>query len=148
MRPISDREPVATTTPRAMPLVTSVPLNAMQWRSPSATSSPTGWTRFWTGLEQHDVADNERFAINAAARAVAHYRRTRRQHLAYRVHRLFRLAFLDKADNRIRENDRQNHQRIDRMVEQRRYGGGAEQHVNQDVVEMGQKPEKRIARGW
>ncbi len=51
IRPISLAWPVATTTPRPVPAATSVPLKAMQDRSPSGASSRTGLVDFPTATD-------------------------------------------------------------------------------------------------
>ncbi len=51
MRPISVAAPVATTTPRPAPCVTSVPDHSIGRRSPSAASGPTGSAPFSAGTD-------------------------------------------------------------------------------------------------
>ena len=50
-------------------------------------------------------------------RAAAHHQRREREHLADRVERLLRLAFLDEADDRVDHDHARDHARVDPVPE-------------------------------
>ncbi len=50
------------------------------------------------------------------------------------------LALLNKADQRVDNHHTKNNATVDPVTEQQRDQPGAEQHVNQDIIELRQKP--------
>ena len=97
------------------------------------------------GVQHDDVARHQPFGRDGAARAVAEHRGDRRQHLPDRVHGLFRLAFLDEADDRIDQDDGEDDRRVDGVAEKRGDHGRGEKDVDQDVVELRQEPHERAS---
>ncbi|MCR5872800.1 hypothetical protein LRS10_00495 [Phenylobacterium sp. J426] len=71
-------------------------------------------------LEQDDIARYDQRAVDAYALGLADDGALRRQHLADGIHGLFRPSLLDEADDRIGEDNREDHARVDQMAQ----GGG------------------------
>ena len=97
------------------------------------------------GFQQHHISCHQGVAINRLALAVAQYRCPRGQHAANGRHGLFRLAFLNKADRGVGEDDGQNDRRVDQVAEGCRDHGRPQEHVDQDVVEVQQEAQDRAA---
>jgi hypothetical protein len=87
-------------------------------------------------LEHDDVAGHQCFRGDAAAFAVANHRGLRCQQAPDRVHRRFRLSFLDEADRGVRDDDGEDDDRVEPFTEQRSNDRAGEQHVDQDVVKL------------
>ena len=98
-------------------------------------------------FQQHDVSGNKVFASKRNPFAVPQCRGVRRQHALDRLHGAFGAAFLHKADDGVRNDDRQNDARIDPVSENRGDRRGADQHVNQNIVKMRQEAQERAAFG-
>lgn len=69
----------------------------------------------------------------------------RGQHLADGAHRLFRPAFLDKADGRIGNHNRDDDGGVDEVSEPRGDEGRTEKHIDQHIVKMSQEPKEGTA---
>ena len=63
------------------------------------------------------------------------------------VHRLFRLALLNKTDNGICHHHGQNNAGIDPVIQRCRNHSRADQHINQDVVKLQQETHEGAALG-
>lgn len=90
-------------------------------------------------LQVHDVARHQLTGGQLDTATAADHLRRLREHRLDRRERPFRAAFLDKADQRVDQNDGENDPGIDPVPEERRAGCGQDQDVNQDVVKMPQK---------
>jgi hypothetical protein len=95
--------------------------------------------------EQHQVTGHQVLGLDLLSPAVPHHRGAERKHVADRVERLFRLAFLNEADQRIDQHHAQDHAAIHPVPEGRGDAGGAEQHIDQDIVELKQETSQRAA---
>ncbi len=172
MCPISVPTPAATTTPRPAPPATSVPLKAMQVRSPRGGIGGDGFSgllnrngfagkdsfldpepgrlnqpqiggNLLARLQKHDTTRHHLGVVDAAARAIAQNRGAGRDHLADGLHRLLGAALLDKADHRVGDDNRQDHSRIDHMPETGGDDCGTEKDVDQHIMEMRQEAQDR-----
>ncbi len=56
------------------------------------------------------------------------------------------LPSLDEADDRIGQNDRQDHAGVDPVLQRSRHDRGHEQHMDQHIVELGEEASDRAAR--
>lgn len=70
------------------------------------------------------------------------------EHPLDRFHRLFGAAFLNIADNRVDDNNRQNHTGIHPVLQRSCDAGRRNQYVDQHIVEMRHEPQQRAALGW
>ena len=96
-------------------------------------------------FEQHDVPRHELFRGNHARLAAAHGPRLGGQHVADRIQRLLGLALLDEAEQRVEDDDAEDDRRVEPQVQHQLGEAGAEQDVDQDVVELRQEPHERSA---
>ena len=174
IRPIWVSAAVAVTRPRPVPAAISVPENSIErpvaergilgnrrgalvhghrlagqdrllGLQPARLDQPQIGRHPVARLDQHDVARHQLGRVDALAPPVAQHGRARRQHPADRRHRLFGPAFLDVADHRVDDHHREDHAGVDPVLEQRRDHGRGEQHIDQHVVEMREKPQDRAA---
>jgi hypothetical protein len=97
------------------------------------------------GFQEDDIARNHVRAVDADPSTVAKDRRARGKQLADGAHCSFGAALLDEPDRRIRNDDGEDHRRVGHMPQRRGYGGGAEKHVNEHIVEMGQETKYRVS---
>ena len=65
-----------------------------------------------TSLQNHNVARDNQRTVQALAFTSAQHRGTRGEHLANCLHRLFRPALLDIADDGVGNYDRENNARV------------------------------------
>ena len=169
MRPNSVSAPVATTTPVPRPEATSVPEKAMPSRSPTVAFSDTGVRglvdgdrlagerRLFrpqvlhvdqakvrrdlvAGLEQHDVARDQLVRWDQASLAAAHGPGLCRQHVADRVQGLLGFPFLNEAEQRVKEHYPQNDRRVEPQADHQLDEAGAQQHIDQDIVQLQEEP--------
>ena len=98
-------------------------------------------------LEPHEVAGHEIGNRDAHAPAVAQDAGVRRDHLADRVQRLLRLAFLNEADDGIDQDDGDDHHRIDVVADQSGRDRRRQEEVDQRVVELPQEPPEAMGTG-
>ena len=170
MRPISVRSPVATTTPRPAPAATSVPLNSIERRSPQSGIGGNRSGRLVDGhgfagqnrlfdleaarldepqiggdtvarLDQHQIARHQVDGVNALSSPVTEHGGPWCEHPPDRLHRLFGAAFLNEADHRIDDHHRQDDAGINEMTQHRSHTGRANQHIDEQVVEVRKKPQ-------
>ena len=98
-----------------------------------------------TRFQQHDIAGNKMLAINTDTLTATNYMGTWREHMADRIHCLFRLALLNEADNGVGNNHGQDDTRIGPVTQCRGNQRRAEQHIDENVVEMQQETNQRAA---
>ena len=96
-----------------------------------------------TGFQNDQVARHDLVAGNRPAPSGTQHRRLRSQHVADGLERLFRLAFLDEADDRVHDHHGQDHHGVHQMAQQRRDPRGSKKHRDQQIVELTQKAEQR-----
>ena len=65
------------------------------------------------GFEEHDVARHERLRCDHRSLAVAQGSRLRREHVADRIERLLRPAFLNEAEQSIDDDDAEDDRRVE-----------------------------------
>src|SRR6516225_1894491 len=174
MRPSSVSLPVETTTPVARPDTTMVPENAMLSRSPTVAFAGTASTPFSAGtdfpgkgcffgpqvlrldqaqvggnlvagLQKNNVPRNKLLRSNHAGLATTHRPGLRGQHVANGIQRLLRLALLYESEQRVENDDTKDDRRIDPQVQHQLGESCGKQHVDQDVVELCEKPRKRAS---
>ena len=97
------------------------------------------------GFEQHDVPRHQLVSRDHARLAAARRPGLGREHVANRVERLLGLAFLDEAEQRVEKHDPEDDPRIEPQAEHQLHEGGAEQHVDEDIVELGKEAYERPA---
>ena len=97
-------------------------------------------------LQQHDVAGHQVGPVHRHAPPVAQHGGARGEHAPDRRHRRLGLALLEEADHRIGQHHGQDHAGIDPVLQGPRHHGGAQQDIDQHVVELRQKPQQRPAR--
>ena len=96
-------------------------------------------------FEQHDVARHELIRRQHARRAAAQGPRFGRQHVADRIQRLLRSPLLDEPEQPVDDDDAQNDRGVDPQAQHHLGEARAKQHVDQDVVELGDEPHERPA---
>jgi hypothetical protein len=96
-------------------------------------------------IKENDVARYQVFCCNRQACAAAQHVRVRREHLADRVHRAFGAPFLDEADHSIRQHDHKNDPGVAGVPEPGCQHRGGDQHVDEDIVELREKPPQRAS---
>ncbi len=100
------------------------------------------------GLEQHDVPGHERCAVHRLPFAPAQHGGPRGEHAPDGVHGLLGLAFLNEADDRVRDYHREDHRRVGHVAQRDRDHGRPQQHVDQDVVKLQYEAHERAAPRW
>ena len=75
--------------------------------------------------------------------------RLRREHVADRIERLLRLAFLDEAKQAVDDNDAEDDRGVEPQAHHQLDEAGGEQDVDEDIVELQQEAHQRapLARG-
>jgi hypothetical protein len=91
-------------------------------------------------FEQHDVARHQLFGRDETGLAVAHGARFRREHVADRIEGLLCLALLEETEQPVDDHATQDDRRIEPESDHQLDEAGAEQDVDQDVVELQQEP--------
>ena len=94
-------------------------------------------------FEQHDVARHEFLRGYHARLAAAHGPRLGGQHVADRVQRLLRPAFLDEPEQPVDDDDAEDDRGVDPQAQHQLGEAGGEQDVDQDIVELGKEPQER-----
>ena len=97
-------------------------------------------------LQQHDVPGDEFRAVHRYPQAVAQNVGPGREHLPDRGHRRFGLAFLEEADRRIGQHDRQDHPGVHPVLQRPGDHRRADEDVDQHVVELSREAQQRTAR--
>lgn len=100
---------------------------------------------FLAGLQKNDVTRYDESAVDASSLAIPQDGGLRGEHPANSIHRLLGTSLLNEPDNCVGNHDRQDHARVDKMSEARRNGRRAQQHIDQEIVEVGEEPEDRAA---
>ena len=95
---------------------------------------------------QHDVADRQAFGGNGQPPSVAQDRRLAGQHGANGLERLFRPAFLDEADRGVDEDDGEDDHGVKNVAQQDCDRRRSEEHIDQEVVELGEQAREQRAR--
>jgi hypothetical protein len=90
--------------------------------------------------QAHEVSGHEIIGLDLDPFAVAARVRVKREHLADALERLFRLAFLDEADDRVDHHHRENDPGVDPVSERRRDDGRRDEDVDEQVVEVLEEP--------
>ena len=105
---------------------------------------------FVARLNHDNIADHNLARINLVALAAPQHRRMRRDHVTDCGQRLFCLALLQKADDRVDHNHRDNHARIDEVAQKPCRRCRRQQEIDQHIVELCQKAQNRTGarRGW
>ena len=96
-----------------------------------------------TRFQQHDVARHQNSPLHRLPAPIAQDRGAWGKHVADRGHGGFSLAFLQKADAGIGQHHRKDHPCIHPMLQRPGYGGGGQKHIDQHIVELGQKAAQR-----
>src|SRR5690606_20506630 len=101
------------------------------------------------GLQQDDVAGNQFGDIDRSPLSVAQDLGTGGYHPADRVQSAFGPAFLDKPDDGVDGDDRDDDGSIDRVAQDERAYGGGQQEIDEDIVELQQETQDGVpaARG-
>ena len=107
-----------------------------------------GWDLV-AGFEEHDVARHERLRRDHRRLPVAQRSRLRREHVADRIERLLRPAFLKEAEQSVDDDHAEDDRRVEPQVHHQLDEAGGEQDVDEDVVELLQETHERtaLARG-
>jgi hypothetical protein len=92
------------------------------------------------GFEQHDVARHQLLRRDQARLATAQGSRFGRQHVADRIQRLLRLALLDEAEHAVENDHAEDDRGIDPQAQHQLGETGAQQDVDEDIVELGEEP--------
>ncbi len=90
-------------------------------------------------LQDDDVAGHQLLGGDPGPLPLPQHERLGREHLADRIQCPLGPALLDEAHDRIDQNDAQDHRGVDPFAEPRGDQGRAEQHVDQDVVKLGEE---------
>jgi hypothetical protein len=101
------------------------------------------------GFEEHDVARHERLRRDHRRWPVAQGSRFRREHVADRIERLFRLAFLKEAEQSVDDDHAEDDRGVQPQVHHYLDEAGGEQHIDKHIVELVQEAHERtlLARG-
>ena len=97
-------------------------------------------------LQDDDVAGHQLVGGDLGALALPQHERLGREHPADRIQRPLGPAFLDEADDRVDQNDAEDHRGVDPLAEPGGDERRAEQHVDQNVMELGEESPERAAR--
>ena len=95
-------------------------------------------------LHDHDIAGHNLTGVDLVACAATQNRGMWRDHVADRVERGFRLAFLHEAYNRVDQDDREDDRHIDVMTQEARRSRSGQQEIDQQIVELRQKTQHRV----
>jgi len=94
-------------------------------------------------LQKHNVPRNELFRGNHARLAAAQGAGLGGQHVADRLQCLLGLALLNEAKQRVEDDHAEYDRRIDPQVEHQLDEAGAEEDIDEDIVELRQEPHER-----
>ena len=97
------------------------------------------------GLQQDHVPRHDLLGRQRAPLTDAQHARFEREHVADRLERPFRLALLNEADDRVDQDDAEDDAAFHPLPEQGRDHARHQKDVDQDVVELEQKPRERAA---
>ena len=97
-------------------------------------------------LQRNDIAWNDVGDVDGNAHPVSHDHGVRREQCAHPAQRLLGAPLLHEADNGVHQDDKQDHDRVDRVIEQQRGQGRDEQEVNKWVVELYEETAQRVNR--
>ena len=100
-------------------------------------------------FEEHDVAWHERLRRDHRRLPVAQGSRFRREHVADRIERLLRPAFLKEAEQSVDDDDAEDDRGVEPQVHHQLDEAGGEQHIDKHIVELLQEAHERtaLARG-
>ena len=99
------------------------------------------------GLQQYDVAGNQVFPFYRDTFSATNNMGLRSQHMANGIHGLFCLTLLDKTNDGVRNDHRQNDASIHPMTEQCGNNRGSNQYINQNIVKMQNETQQWMAAG-
>ncbi len=90
-------------------------------------------------FEQHDVTRHELLGRDQAGLAAADGPRLCGKHVADRIQRLLGLALLEKPEQGVDDHDTQDDRSVEPQTDHQLYKAGAEQDIDQDIVELGRR---------
>ena len=93
------------------------------------------------GLQQHDVAGDERLGGHALLFPIAAHRRLRGDHACERFDGGLRFRFLEKADDGVHEHDAEDDRRIHPFAQHRRDAAREKENIDERLVELSKKPQ-------
>ena len=99
-----------------------------------------------TRLQQNHVTGHQIGTVQRDPHPIAQDGGAWGQHAADRGHGGLGLALLQVADHGIGQHHRQDHARVDPVLQRSRHDGSPQQHINQHIVELRQKPHQRPMR--
>ncbi len=79
--------------------------------------------------------------------AITPHHRLEREHIAYCIQSPFRLAFLNKTDQRIDHHHADDNAAVNPVINGRRYTGCRQQYINEDIMKLAEKTFERAATG-
>ncbi len=97
------------------------------------------------GFEEHDVARHERLRRDHRRLSVAQGSRFRREHVADRIERLLRPAFLKEAEQSVDDDHAEDDRGVQPQVHHQLDEAGGEQHIDKHIVELLQETHERTA---
>ena len=107
-----------------------------------------GWDLV-AGFKEHDVARHELLRRDHRGLAVAQGSRLRREHVADRIERLLRPAFLNESEQAIDDHHRENDRRVQPQAHHQLDEPGGDEDIDEDIVELLHEAHERpaLARG-
>ena len=95
------------------------------------------------GFEEHDVARHERLRRDHRGLAIAQGSRFRREHVADRIERLLRPAFLNEAEQSVDDDHSEDDRRVEHEAHHQLDEAGGDENVDENIVELLQEAHER-----
>ncbi len=103
---------------------------------PVGADQPAVGRRLVARFKEDEIARNQFGGVNFPYSAIAANPRLERQHFFQRIQALFGTMLLIEAETRIKDDNHEDHRRVDQVADEKGDGGGDGQDQDEDALEL------------